>query len=185
MFGIQVFLFCVVVVLLQAFTLYKLHSYRMLVEEKNLKLIQFYLDMKFIWQCISHALSSSNNIDACNRLVDSIKDYYSFEDLLVVGSSTFTCSGKDTKLKRDVAVYIAQNNLRIKEFLNNHDFFIESFAHQDINYNLYINSTSNSKNSKEDGLIVSVDRNPYILSQNEMICFESCINLLKLNISAL
>lgn len=184
MSDIQIFLFCASAILLQAFTLYKLYTYRVLLEEKNLKLIQFYLDMKFIWQCISQTLSNTSTMSACNKLIDSIKDYYSFEDLIVFGSNSFPCKEEGGVVRKDVMNYISQNKLRIKEFLKGHDFFIEDFWYQEINYNLYITSASNSSKI-DNGFIIGIDRNQHTLSRNEMVCLENSINLLKLNMSYL
>ncbi len=171
---------------LTAFALYKAYSYNLLLEEKNLKLIQFYLDIKFISQCVSKTLSTISASDACNSLVDSIKNYYSFEDLLVFNSKYFTSGAQDTPLAKNVAIYINQSNCRIKDFLKNQDdFFIENFCYQGLDYSLYITATSSSLDSKEDGLIVSVDRHQNRFSKNEMICLKTSISLLKINISYL
>jgi hypothetical protein len=139
--------------------------------------------MKFIWQCINYSLSSSSVLEACQRLIESIKDYYDFEDLIILNSKPVFIESKNTILNKDIIDYVSQTSLRINELLKSSNFFVESFCHHGVRYNLYITSVADIRDRDNAGLIIGIDKAPEELSKNELLSLENSINLLKLNIS--
>ena len=185
MFNTDVFYVFVVATLLQVFSLYQIFYHRTTIERKNIKLIQFYLDAKFVLKCVNGSIASSSALDAAYLLIDYIKDYYGFEDIITLNLKIASPISINSNLTSNVIEYVGKIRNRINDGLRLNNFFIDSFSYNNNIYNLYISSCKNKSNDlrNDTGLIIGIDRNPEKLSEKDITSLESSINLLKLNIS--
>jgi len=75
-----------IAILLQCILVASVLKYRKRLDEQNKKLIQFYLDAKFICKHLVESLTISDSSNFCNALLHEIKEYYNLDDILVVDS---------------------------------------------------------------------------------------------------
>lgn len=185
MFNADVFYVFVVATLLQVFSLYQIFHHRTTIERKNIKLIQLYLDAKFVLKCINGSIASNSALDAAYLLIDYIKDYYGFEDIITLNLKISSPISINSNLTSNVIEYVGKIRNRINDGLRLNNFFIDSFSYNNNIYNLYISSCKNKSDDlrNDTGFIIGVDRNPKKLSEKDITSLESSINLLKLNIS--
>ena len=170
-------LICVCIAIAQIYMFYMLWVYKKNVEDKNVRLIQFYLDMKFIWKCLVDNLNISNTVEFCYKLMGDIKDYYSLDDIIVIDSLKIAKDEKKTPLRRGVIEFVNQNIPGISKLLRNESFFTLQFTFEDNDYTVYI--TSITPEIVNDGLAIAIETGPTLLSKNELISLENSINILK------
>lgn len=147
------------------------------IENKNIRLIQFYLDMKFIWQGFTNSLNITNTIEFCYKFIEDIKDYFSLDDIIIVDSLKMARDEKNTPLRRAVIDYVRTSSPKIEKLLRNSSFLTLQFTYDSSTCSLYV--TSITPEIVNDGLIIAVERHPTLLSKNELISLENSINLLK------
>ena len=78
----------VLVVTIHVNACYKIMRYKKEVDEKNMQLMQFYLDAKFINKALVDSLKLSHSINFCKDLIERIKDYYHLEEIIIIDSLT-------------------------------------------------------------------------------------------------
>ena len=69
------------VILFQMAVFYKIIGYKKMIDQKNIQLIQLYLDTKFICKGLIDSLRISDPSVFCKGLMGEIKDYYNLEDI--------------------------------------------------------------------------------------------------------
>lgn len=154
-----------------------LWTYKKDIQNKNIRLIQFYLDMKFIWKGLTDSLNITNTAEFCHKLIEDIKDYFSLDDIIIIDSLKMARDEKNTPLRRKVIEYIKNSSPRIEKLLKNNSFFTMQYTLDDNDYTLYV--TSITPDIVNDGLIIAVESHPILLSKNELVSLENSINLLK------
>lgn len=75
---ISIFIFLVVVVIS------KITRYKKTLKEKNLSIIQFYLDKKFLHNHLNKNLKSPRNENYANSFLENIKSYFKLDDIRVI-----------------------------------------------------------------------------------------------------
>lgn len=165
------------ILFIQFYMIYKVYNYKKTIERKNIKLIQFYLDMKFIWKGILDNLNISDTAEFCRKLIIDIKEYYNLDDLIIVDSIAMVKDEKNTPLRNAVINDISDKIDNIIIALENQNFITEYLEFNDKSYILYISPIT--PDVVNDGLIVCVERRPSLLSEHEKISLENSVNLLK------
>ena len=157
--------------------IYKVLRYRQLLDKKNVQLIQFYLDTKFLWQSMAESLSISNPAFFCSKLLDKIKEYYNLEDVIIIDSIKMITGENNTRLRSDVIGYIQKNADNILHNLDEYTLIKYNFSTINKNYEIYISRIVSREEG--DGLIVCVENAPTLLTTQEKTSLENIINLLK------
>lgn len=172
-------LYIIVAVLLvfQLILVIKISDYRRALEEKNIKLIQFYLDMQFVWKNMIDNLRTSDSVLFCSRLVEDIKSYYNLEDIIIIDSIKMINVQDNSILRSNVISFINKNLDNIVRSLNKKHFQIYYCNFDNNDYILYVSSIT--PDSSNDGVIVCTEFAPSLLNKNEITSLETSINLLK------
>lgn len=76
----------IVIMLLQIAVFYKIAGYKKMIDQKNIQLIQFYLDTKFICKGLIDSLRISDPLEFCKGLIAEVKEYYNLEDIIIINS---------------------------------------------------------------------------------------------------
>lgn len=166
-----------IVIMIQIVILYRVYTYKKIIDEKNVKLIQFYLDMKFLWKAIISNLNVSDTSQFCHLLINDIKEYFNLEDIIIVDSIRMVKEEKNTLMRRSVLNFISNNFARVIKKLAEENLYESDFMFKNKRFALYI--TAITPDVINDGLIVCVEKRPSLLSKHEIISLENCINLLK------
>lgn len=157
--------------------IYKIFYYRKILDEKNIQLIQFYLDTKFLGKNMEESLSISNPSFFCTNFLRKIKDYYNLEDVIIIDSINMIDGENNTRLRRDVIKYIQENADTILQTLHESKLTKYDFSNKNNNYEMYISRIVSK--DEGDGLIVCVENAPTLLTKQERTSLENSINLLK------
>jgi hypothetical protein len=157
--------------------IYKLGSYRRVIDNKNVKLIQYYLDAKFLAKHLRSNIDSSDPSVFCKSLIDDIKEYYNLEDVLIIDSINGVYSERNTVLRANILDFIANNFSFLEAELSKGGFVTLNTSCQGREYVLHLSSIILSH--ENDGVIVCVERSPSLLSENELLGLENIVNLLK------
>lgn len=173
----HIFAICICLMMTQAYVLHLLWSCKKEMQSKNVRLIQFYLDMKFMSKGLNDSLGITNTTEFCYKLMEDIKDYFSLDDIIIVDSLRMAKDEKNTPLRRSAIEFTKRNSPKIKKLLTKSSFFTLDFVHDNEKYTLYI--TSITPDIVNDGLIIAVESHPILLSKNELISLENIVNLLK------
>ncbi len=156
---------------------YKILYYRKLLNKKNIQLIQFYLDTKFLCQNMAESLTISNPAFFCTQLLHKIKEYYNLEDIIIIDSIKMINGENNTRLRSDVIEYIQKNADNIFQTLHEYELIKHNFSTNNKNYEMYISRIVSK--DEGDGLIVCVENAPTLLTKQEKTSLENSINLLK------
>ena len=149
-----------------------------LLKKSNLKLIQLYLDMKFISKLIRDNLYLANSPEFCQKIISDIIEYFNLEDLIILDYVKGPSSQSDPILRFEILEFISKNDDKIRKYIEQDELMKIKFSSKlSKNLLLYI-SPLNYKDS-EAGMIVCVENEPAFLSALEMSTLKSCLDLLK------
>jgi hypothetical protein len=159
------------------FLTYKTLKYKKSTDEKNVQLIQFYLDTKFMCKCLVDSLNISDPISFCTSLMLEIKEYYNLEDIIIIDSIKMISGESNTALRNEIVKYIQDNFQTITAEL--HDYMLVKFNFEAKHKSHVIYISRILSKDEGDGLIVCVERSPSLLTKQEKRSLENSINLLK------
>ena len=165
------------VILLLILLLYKVVRYKKALDSKNVQLIQFHLDTKFLCKGLIDSLSISDSSIYCNSLIKRIKEYYNLEDIIIIDSLSMMAGENNTATRSEIVYFIQKNIQQITKNLHDHRLTKISIDNSQMQYVLYLSRLM--EKDEGDGLIVCVEKTPALLNKNEKISLENCINLLK------
>jgi len=165
------------VILFQILLFYKVINYKKILDKKNIQLIQFHLDTKFICKGLIDSLCISDSAAFCNALTKKIKEYYNLEDIIIIDSMSMIDGENNTALRSEVLNFIQKNIKQITRNLHDHKLTKVSINNAQMQYVLYLSRLM--AKDEGDGLIVCVENSPALLNKNEKTSLENCINLLK------
>lgn len=165
------------VILLQILLFYKVISYKKVLDNKNVQLIQFHLDTKFLCKGLIDSLSISDSVTFCNALIKKIKEYYNLEDIIIIDSLSMMDGENNTAARSEIVNFIQNNIKQITKNLHDHKLTKVSIDNSQMQYVLYLSRLMGK--DEGDGLIVCVENTPALLNKNEKTSLENCINLLK------
>lgn len=164
-------------ILLIILLLYKVIRYKKALDSKNVQLIQFHLDTKFLCKGLIDSLSISDSSIYCNLLIKRIKEYYNLEDIIIIDSLSMMAGENNTATRSVIVDFIQKNIKQITKNLHDHRLTKISIDNSQMQYVLYLSRLM--EKDEGDGLIVCVEKTPALLNKNEKISLENCINLLK------
>lgn len=164
-------------VLMLILAVVKLFSYSKLVDEKNVQLIQFHLDSKFLYKNLVDSISISNTSQFCSKLIRNIKEYYNLEDIIVIDSIKMISGENNTYLRSEVIKYIQKNIAKVNAAISGHRLARFSCPTREGDVVMYIASITS--HDEADGLIICVEQAPALLTKQEKSSLENSINLLK------
>lgn len=171
------YLFMIINFTIIVLLIYKILYYRKLLDKKNVQLIQFYLDTKFLCQNMAESLTIPNPAFFCSKLLQKIKEYYNLEDIIIIDSIKMITGENNTRLRSDVIKYIQKNADNILKNLDEYELIKYNFSTINKNYEIYISRIVSKEEG--DGLIVCVENAPTLLTKQEKTSLENCLNLLK------
>ncbi len=160
-----------------SFLIHKIFYYKKLLDVKNVQLIQFYLDTKFLCKNMTESLSISNPDFFCTKLLKEIKEYYNLEDIIIIDSIKMLAGENNTLLRKDVISFIQKNSEYIFRNLHEYELIKHNFSTLNKNYAMYISRIVSK--DEGDGLIICVENAPTLLTKQEKNSLENSINLLK------
>ncbi|MGC0371377.1 MAG: hypothetical protein DGJ47_000063 [Rickettsiaceae bacterium] len=167
-------IFFIILALILAIKMYQLHN---IIDQKNIELIKYHLDTKFICKNLLESLSTSDPNIFCSEFIKKIQDYYYLEDLIIIDSLKMNHSENKTVLRRDVVSYIRNNTDTISYQLSSKNLVNFQFHMDDKCYNIHISRISAIEGC--EGLVVCVEKSPSLLAAQERNSLENSINLLK------
>ncbi len=165
------------VILFQMAVFYKIIGYKKMIDQKNIQLIQLYLDTKFICKGLIDSLRISDPSVFCKGLMGEIKDYYNLEDIIIIDSIKMVDGENNTVLRSEVIKFIQKNIKQISGDLNEHKLVKLSMSILEKKYVLYLSRLITT--DEGNGLVACIEHAPSLLNTHERISLENCINLLK------
>ena len=147
-------------------------------DKKNKTLIQLYLELKFLYRNLTHSLDGILSQNFCVELIESIKEYYNLEEIIVIDSVKMEFKTTRPKvLKKEIYDFLQCNLSKIKKDFQKEEFITNKIKINNKGYVLYI--VELAPNTDSDGFIVCVENSPTLLSKNELLGLKSNINLLR------
>ena len=165
------------VILLQILLFYKVINYKKILDNKNIQLIQFHLDTKFICKGLIDSLCISDPVAFCNALIKKIKEYYNLEDIIIIDSLSMIDGENNTAIRSEILKFIQKNMQQISKNLHDHKLTKVNIDNSRMQYVLYLSRLMGK--GEGDGLVICVENSPALLNKNEKTSLENCINLLK------
>ncbi|PCJ29449.1 MAG: hypothetical protein COA94_01610 [Rickettsiales bacterium] len=170
-------LLMVVFALLQVGLVWAVIASKRKVDTKNMQLIQFYLDTKFLCKGLIDSLKFPESLTFCNRFTSELKEYFNLEEIIVIDSVDMPANNANTVLKDRVIEFIEKNMDHIARGL--HDFKFTTFI-LELDGKEYVLHISRILSKGEgDGFIICIELAPSLLSKNEIATLETCINILR------
>ncbi|QQV75596.1 hypothetical protein H6P87_01158 [Rickettsia tillamookensis] len=102
---ISIFIFLVVVVIS------KITGYKKTLKEKNLSIIQFYLDKKFLHNHLNKNLKSPRTENYANSFLENIKSYFKLDDIRVISQKELESNQELSSLFKDKLEEVAASFL--------------------------------------------------------------------------
>ena len=112
--------------------------YKKTLDQKNVQLIQFYLDTKFFCKGLIDSLKMSDSSKFCNNLIHEIKDYYNLEDIMIIDSLKMTDGENSTRVRSTIIEYTKNHLEELQKELDNHKLAKAVIQHDDSTTMLYI-----------------------------------------------
>jgi hypothetical protein len=147
-------------------------------DKKNLKLMQLYLELKFLYKNLNHSVEISSHENFCTELISSMKEYYNLEEIVIIDSIKMEFKSKTiTLLKKEIYNFLQNNLISIREDFKNKNIIAKNVKVNHKKYILYIAELAPGIST--DAFIICVENYPTLLSKNELLGLETNINLLK------
>lgn len=148
------------------------------VDKKNVRLMQLYLELKFLYKNLTDSAVITNSTVFCQNLISSIKEYYNLEEIVIIDSvkMEFQCSSINV-LKKAVYGLVQKNEVEIKRRLSSKASITQHIEIDGKKYIFYIFDLI--PDVECDGFIVCVENYPTLLTKSELLGLENNINLLK------
>lgn len=167
----------VLVVTIHVQACYKIMKYKKEVDEKNMQLMQFYLDSRFMNKALVDSLKFPHSINFCKDLIEKIKDYYHLEEIIIIDSVTNIIE-INKNINKDMNILFTKEDIApILHELMGHEVKEFNMKIKEQEYVLHISKLSSIE--KSDGVIICVELAPSLLNKNEKLGLENSINLLK------
>jgi hypothetical protein len=149
--------------------------YQNKIKHKNTRLIQFYLDKKFINKIILTYLNSDKPQDKfCLELIESIKEYFCLDDIIIINNFGL----ENTLLGKQIEDFVKDNYSQLKLQQEQSNNMISTTINiTQGSFKLYLNRASNSHEPKS--LIICALKEPPSLSTDDIHSLESATNLLR------
>lgn len=164
-------------ILIQVTTLYILIKYRKSIDKKNIELMQFYLDTKFLQRMFVNNIQNSNTLEFCQEFISKIKDYYNLEEIIIIDSLKQFDFRENTIMNNSVIKFLQENIDKFSQQLNGYNLIRENINIYNTQYVLYLSKLT--RTDKEDGLIVCIEHLSPLLSKHKKNALENCVHLLK------
>lgn len=154
-----------------------IYKYKKQLSKKDIQLIQFYLDTKFLYKNLVKSISVSHTSEFCTELIDNIKEYYNLEDIIIIDTIKMISGENNTALRSDIIKYIQANFNKITSNIHEHDLTLFNYRMGNKTYEIYVSRIVCE--DEGDGLIICVEHSPTLLTKQEKTSLETSINLLK------
>ncbi|MDP4709449.1 MAG: hypothetical protein NWS20_05585 [Rickettsiaceae bacterium] len=167
----------ILVITIQVYAWYKISRYQKEIDEKNMQLMQFYLDSRFINKSLVDSLKASHSINFCKDLIERIKDYYHLEEIVIIDSVT-KIAEVNKNLSKDTSIAFTKEDIKpILNQLIRHEIKEFKMMSGGKDYILHISKLSTT--AKSDGVIICIESTPSLLNKHEKLGLENALNLLK------
>lgn len=147
-------------------------------DRKNVKLIQLYLELKFLHKNINKSLEGFLAENFCAELRDSIKEYYNLEEIIIFDSVRMELRTDGSRALKSAIQNFLQHNLnQLQESFRGRDFLSQKIGVNNKDYIIHICELA--PEISYDSFIICVEQHPTLLTQNELLGLESNIKLLR------
>ena len=171
------FLLSIVLVFLLSVLLLRLYQYKKIIDKKNVELVKYYLDTKFICRNLLDSLTISDSNKFCAQFMKIIIEYYYLDDIFIIDSLYMPNIEAQTLLRKDITFYIRDNLELILFELNVHN--LVKFQFDAGGKKCIIHISKIARDDDFSGFVVCVEKYPSLLATQERNSLENSINLLK------
>ena len=113
---LNVILSVLVVVLL--LVVKKIFNWKQKIDKKNVRLMQLYLELKFLYKNLTDSAAITSSTVFCRNLIASIKEYYNLEEIVIIDSVKMNFQSSNMNLlKKTVYDLVQQNEAEVKRRL--------------------------------------------------------------------
>ena len=155
----------------------RLYQYKKIIDKKNVELVKYYLDTKFISRNLLDSLTISDSNKFCAQLMKKIIEYYYLDDIIIIDSLHITNLEVQTVLRKDITSYIRENIALISFELSINNLVKFQFDSGGKKFSIHISKIATGDDAS--GFVVCVEKYPSLLAVQERNSLENSINLLK------
>lgn len=166
----------IISLLLILFSILTVAKYKKQIEEKNIRLIQHHLDIRFLSKNLIDSLKMHDKAAFCSSYLAQIKKYYHLDEIIIIDSVKTINAESNSNLRKFIIDYVKQN---VDYILENADYYKLTkfeFNEEGALYDIYLSKT---RSKEEDGLIICVENTLMPLNSQEKDSLENNMNLLK------
>jgi len=161
----------------------KLINWKKRTEKKNIRLMQLYLELKFLYKNLADSATITSSAVFCQTLISSIKEYYNLEEVIIIDSVKMNLQTNSMNvLKKMTCNFLQKHEKEISQKIKNKQYLTKYIEISKKKYLLYIFELASNVGC--DGFIVCVENYPTLLSKNELLGLENNINLLKTRLAS-
>ncbi len=171
------FLLSIVLVFLLSVLILRLYQYKKIIDKKNVELVKYYLDTKFICRNLLDSLTISDSNKFCAQFMKKIIEYYYLDDIFIIDSLYMPNIEAQTVLRKDITFHIRDNLELVLFELNVHNLVKFQFDAGEKKYIIHISQIA--RDDDLSGFVVCVEKSPSLLATQERNSLENSINLLK------
>ncbi|KAF8818507.1 hypothetical protein [Rickettsia endosymbiont of Cardiosporidium cionae] len=183
--SISTSILAVLLIVISVILLYSTMKQEKTLEEKNQILMNYHLELKFIYQIIFDNLNIPIASEFCSQCIEKLKKYYDLIDIVIIDSinmmkvsQTYTT----TILGKSILDYIENNKTFIEKSLSNsHKISTLSCNLQNIDLILHI--VPITAEMVNDGIIICVEKAPTLLDEHEIASLYNILNILRKRIA--
>ena len=173
----QLYSIIIVLALLVIILSVKLYNNIKLTDRKNIELIKYHLDTKFICKHLLESLSTSDPNVFCSEFIHKIKEYYYLEDVIIIDSLNTPGNEVNTVLRKNIVNYIKNNISAVSSQVSTKNMVRFKLDIEQRKYNIHISKISSVQECA--GWIICVEKSPSLLAAQERNSLENSVNLLK------
>jgi hypothetical protein len=155
----------------------RLYQYKKIIDKKNVELVKYYLDTKFICRNLLDSLTISDSNKFCAQFMKKIIEYYYLDDIIIIDSLHITNLEVQTVLRKDITSYIRENIALISFELSINNLVKFQFDSGGKKFSIHISKIATGDDT--GGFVVCVEKYPSLLAVQERNSLENSINLLK------
>ncbi|MFY9589303.1 hypothetical protein [Rickettsia endosymbiont of Halotydeus destructor] len=159
----------------------KLREYAKELQEKHLKLMQFYLDRKLIYNIVTNGFKSESKRQYDFEFIRKIKEYFQLEEVRIIKYNSLKNDDNLAPIFKETLENIISNYSAEKNSDSDDSYIIlDPVEIANHNYRLYIYfPCKKSAGKNHDENIICIKKNINNFSNDEIFTLDTCIHIFK------
>jgi hypothetical protein len=169
----------ITLILISALLIAKIIALSNEIKNKRVRLMQFYLDRKFLYNIIVKKEQYVTNQEFLDNFLQNVKIFFQLEDVVITtGEKLPEIIAENDNLNKIICEKILKYYKKKEILLDESNKLYLTFEYDDINYDSYV-FFSPDKDKSKNTIIICIKKSNIILSNDEIYTLDILFNFLR------